>query len=162
MQRLSVIIISYRTTRTEAWILDCISRLCSKLIRTMFFWNKTQILISCVLNLLQKKKIQQRARVEYGGLERKWLTKLTCRSLVNTNPAKERHIQLPAEERQQSQITFSVRGREDKYKPPSTWARPRWKRTCTDFSDRVGFAANSLKNKTVELHYSLLSESFLL
>lgn len=37
-----------------------------------------------------------------GGCE--WLTKLTRRSLEKTNPAGEKHIELPAEEGEQSEI----------------------------------------------------------
>lgn len=37
-----------------------------------------------------------------GGL--KCLTKLSLRSLENTNPVEEKHIQLPADERKRSEI----------------------------------------------------------
>ena len=76
--------------------------------RAMFFW-KTEDKTRVLYDPLVEKYICYRVEVvDVGekGLEGwKRLTKLTHRSLENANPAKEKHFELAADERKQSEIT---------------------------------------------------------
>lgn len=156
--------ISYRTTRTEAFILDCISKLCSKLMRTMFFWNH---------KIKNKKKHTVPAILEASHSTSGRGKKVKMMSWCSSAVTYQINTKVPGELKtcKRTHYICSIRGNretvrrtnsffspkrsmhnkhqrseeEDKGAPPSTWTRPRSKRMCTDCSDRVGFTAESLK-----------------
>lgn len=150
--------ISYRTTRTEAFILDCSSRLCSKLMRTMFFWkHKTKSTVH-VLHTVHLQ-INKKAKWWVGAVQQRPYqinTKVSgehhsCKTKIYFQHKSRNEVRLF---RKWAQFFFLWGAHIAKIKtkrmrkavPPSTWTRPRSRRMCTDCSDRVGFAADSLKD----------------
>lgn len=128
--------VTYTTTKTDAWILDSISRLCSKLRRTIFFWNYTW-------SKLKFHKAGYSKRYWQKELER-WVTH-------KVNPQVPREDKSCREEKKTFICQQERRGKWDHPSqrggtqvPSSTWTRPRSKRMRTDSSDRLGFAANNL------------------